>query len=94
MRDSSKTMYLGVDGGGTKTEYLLINGRGTIAAHVKTETSHHLQRGVVGAVSIIRNGIEQGAAALRNYKRHRLCVPRAARVWRKLEGCTVRRAYQ
>jgi|LSQX01.1.fsa_nt_gb N-acetylglucosamine kinase-like BadF-type ATPase len=59
MRDSSKTMYLGVDGGGTKTEYLLINGRGTIAAHVKTETSHHLQRGVVGAVSIIRNGIEQ-----------------------------------
>ncbi|HHY10271.1 MAG TPA: ATPase [Firmicutes bacterium] len=50
-------MYLGVDGGGTKTDFLLIDGEGSIKAHVRSPTSHYLQIGMTAAQDIIRRGI-------------------------------------
>ncbi|HPT82375.1 MAG TPA: BadF/BadG/BcrA/BcrD ATPase family protein [Limnochordia bacterium] len=52
-------MYLGMDGGGTKTDYILLDETGRIAAHVRTETTHYMQIGLDRAVALMRRAIER-----------------------------------
>ncbi|MBO9602800.1 MAG: N-acetylglucosamine kinase [Novosphingobium sp.] len=53
-----KTLYfLGVDGGGTKTEFVCIDGRGAVAARQIEDTTYHLQVGLDGAVRALEAGV-------------------------------------
>jgi N-acetylglucosamine kinase-like BadF-type ATPase len=50
-------MYLGVDGGGTKTAFVLIDARGEIRASHVTGCVSHLSEGVDGATALLAEGI-------------------------------------
>lgn len=50
-------IYLGVDGGGTKTAFMLINGDGEILAHITKESCHYKQVGIEGFTRILEEGI-------------------------------------
>lgn len=50
-------IFLGVDGGGTKTEFVCINGSGEVLARAVTGTTYHLEVGVDEAVSRLKQGI-------------------------------------
>ena len=50
-------MYLGVDGGGTKTAYALIDGRGRILASHLTASVSHLSEGFAAAASMLGEGV-------------------------------------
>lgn len=52
------SLFLGVDGGGTKTEFVCIDKHGIIRAQALTGTSYHLQIGLDEAVARLRQGIE------------------------------------
>ena len=52
------TLFLGVDGGGTKTEFVCIDGDGEVVARALTGTTYHLQVGFDEAVARIGHGIE------------------------------------
>ena len=54
---SEGALYLGVDGGGTKTEFVCIDGDGAIVARALTGTTYHLQVGLAGAVAQIEAGV-------------------------------------
>ena len=49
--------FLGVDGGGTKTEFVCIDGLGTIIARAVTGTTYHLEIGLDEAVNRLEQGI-------------------------------------
>src|SRR5438067_852670 len=49
--------YLGVDGGGTKTEFLCVDAGGEVVARHFETTAYHLQVGVAGAAEVLRSGI-------------------------------------
>ena len=51
-------LYLGVDGGGTKTEFVCIDGAGSVVARAVTGTSYHLQVGLDGARDRLREGVQ------------------------------------
>lgn len=51
------TFYLGVDGGGTKTEFVCTDASGAVVARALTGTTYHLQVGLDEAVARIRQGI-------------------------------------
>ncbi|WP_242140201.1 BadF/BadG/BcrA/BcrD ATPase family protein [Sphingomonas sp. TREG-RG-20F-R18-01] len=51
------TFFLGVDGGGTKTEFVCIDASGTVVARALTGTTYHLQVGVDVAVARIGEGV-------------------------------------
>ena len=51
------TFYLGVDGGGTKTEFVCSDASGAVVARAVTGTTYHLQVGLDEAVARIRQGI-------------------------------------
>lgn len=53
----SAPFYLGVDGGGTKTEFLCIDAEGREVARARTGTTYHLQVGVDGARAALAEGI-------------------------------------
>jgi N-acetylglucosamine kinase-like BadF-type ATPase len=53
-------MFLGVDGGGTKTEFVLIDDEGAVLARAVTGTSYHLQVGLEEA----ERRLVQGVAAV------------------------------
>lgn len=53
----SAPFFLGVDGGGTKTEFLCIDSEGRELARARTETTYHLQVGLDGAVDALARGI-------------------------------------
>lgn len=55
---SEAGFYLGVDGGGTKTEFVCIDGAGAVVARALTGTTYHLQVGFDGAVARLREGIQ------------------------------------
>lgn len=57
---SEGQVFLGVDGGGTKTEFVCIDGAGTVIARAVTGTTYHLQVGLDEAV----RRLEQGIAAV------------------------------
>jgi N-acetylglucosamine kinase-like BadF-type ATPase len=55
---SEARIFLGVDGGGTKTEFLCIDGAGTVLARQVEGTTYHLQVGLDGVVRALAAGIE------------------------------------
>ena len=50
-------IFLGVDGGGTKTEFVCIDVSGTVIARAVTGTTYHLQVGIDEAVRRLEQGI-------------------------------------
>lgn len=52
-----KRLFLGVDGGGTKTEFVCIDAAGSVAARQVDGTTYHLQVGLDGAVRALEAGI-------------------------------------
>jgi N-acetylglucosamine kinase-like BadF-type ATPase len=55
--DSSHRIFLGVDGGGTKTEFVLIDATGVIRARHQTSTTYYLQIGFDGLAKVLGEGI-------------------------------------
>jgi N-acetylglucosamine kinase-like BadF-type ATPase len=57
--------YLGVDGGGTKTEFLLVNESGRVLARQSAGSAYYLETGVDGLRTLLATGIaatlEQGS---------------------------------
>jgi N-acetylglucosamine kinase-like BadF-type ATPase len=51
------TLFLGVDGGGTKTEFVLVEADGKVVARALTGTTYHLQVGLDVAVARLAEGI-------------------------------------
>jgi N-acetylglucosamine kinase-like BadF-type ATPase len=49
--------YLGVDGGGTKTDFLLIDESGRILARQRAGSAYYLETGVDGLRTLLANGI-------------------------------------
>ena len=49
--------YLGIDGGGTKTAFEIINGNGNILSSLKTETCNYIQIGKEKFGKVIREGV-------------------------------------
>ena len=54
---SRKQIFLGVDGGGTKTEFVCIDDAGSVLARHMEGTTYHLQVGLDGAVQALQAGI-------------------------------------
>lgn len=52
-------VFLGVDGGGTKTRFALVDGRGLLLAQAQLGTSYHPQVGLDGVRDILARGVEQ-----------------------------------
>jgi len=50
-------MYLGVDGGGTKTSFVLVNKEGELLASHNEKTSYHIEVGMTAASKLIREGV-------------------------------------
>ena len=48
---------LGVDGGGTKTEFVLIDREGRVAAQHREAGAYHLQIGIDGLREVIGRGL-------------------------------------
>jgi N-acetylglucosamine kinase-like BadF-type ATPase len=48
--------FLGVDGGGTKTAFLIIDGNGTVCGRHEEGSSYHLQIGMSGLHAVLYNG--------------------------------------
>ncbi|PXA84842.1 N-acetylglucosamine kinase [Nostoc sp. 3335mG] len=58
------SLFLGVDGGGTKTEFVCIDDAGQVVERALTGTTYHPQVGLDGAVAMIRQGVAEICAAL------------------------------
>jgi N-acetylglucosamine kinase-like BadF-type ATPase len=56
--------FLGVDGGGTKTEFVCVDAHGTVAARQIEDTTYHLQVGLEGAVRALEAGVSGICAQL------------------------------
>ena len=54
-----KRYYIGVDGGGTKTKFLLCGEDGSVLGTHVTGTSHYLQCGYEGAAGVILDGLHE-----------------------------------
>jgi N-acetylglucosamine kinase-like BadF-type ATPase len=59
---TSLDVFLGVDGGGTKTEFVLIDAAGNVRARHQTATSYYLQIGFDGLEKVLSEGIAAVAA--------------------------------
>lgn len=64
---SERAIFLGVDGGGTKTEFVCIDETGTVVGRHVEGTTYHLQVGLDGAVRALQDGIA-GVCAQANLK--------------------------
>lgn len=53
----SGALYLGVDGGGTKTRFALVDAKGTLLAETQMGTTYHPQVGLDGVQRILAAGI-------------------------------------
>ncbi|MFW5988466.1 MAG: ROK family protein, partial [bacterium] len=51
--------YLGVDGGGTKTAFIIINDKGEILAYSVGPSCHYLENGLDTYRKVLKNGIEK-----------------------------------
>lgn len=49
--------YIGIDGGGTKTSFILADEKGFVISKVVTGTTHYMQVGLDGLENIIREGV-------------------------------------
>ena len=61
---TAPSYFLGVDGGGTKTEFVCIDGAGDVVARQIEGTTYHLQVGLDGAVQALESGIAGLAAQI------------------------------
>jgi N-acetylglucosamine kinase-like BadF-type ATPase len=61
---TDKPLFLGVDGGGTKTEFVCIDANGREVARATTGTTYHLEVGFQEAVERVRNGVTAICKAL------------------------------
>jgi N-acetylglucosamine kinase-like BadF-type ATPase len=61
---SDPRFFLGVDGGGTKTEFVCIDAAGAVVARQIEGTTYHLQVGLDGAVRALESGISGICAQL------------------------------
>jgi N-acetylglucosamine kinase-like BadF-type ATPase len=52
-----RTLFLGVDGGGTKTYFVLVDSDGNLAAAHEGPTSYHLQIGMDGVRGVLADGL-------------------------------------
>ncbi len=52
----SRSLFLGVDGGGTKTDFVLVDGVGNLAAH-QGPGAYHLEIGIAGLRDMLREGL-------------------------------------
>ncbi|HWO65230.1 MAG TPA: BadF/BadG/BcrA/BcrD ATPase family protein, partial [Umezawaea sp.] len=52
-------MFLGVDGGGTKTAFCLVDADGRIAAEARTESVYYLGEGLAIVEPLLRKGIDE-----------------------------------
>ncbi len=52
-------IYLGVDGGGTKTAFVLINDTGEVLARHESATCYYLSVGIEAARNVVLNGISE-----------------------------------
>ena len=50
--------YLGIDGGGTKTKFILCDEKGKILTSVEESTCHYLQVGLNGLTNVLKQGLE------------------------------------
>ncbi len=55
----SGALYLGVDGGGTKTRFAVIDAQATLLAEAQLGTTYHPQVGLDGVRAILAEGIDQ-----------------------------------
>lgn len=51
--------YLGIDGGGTCTSFIVATENGEIKAHYQTSTCHYQQVGFLGLITTLKNGIKE-----------------------------------
>lgn len=51
-------VYLGVDGGGTKTAFALIDHSGKVLGTLETGTCYHIEVGIDGARKVLENGVK------------------------------------
>ncbi|MET0288619.1 MAG: BadF/BadG/BcrA/BcrD ATPase family protein [Pseudoxanthomonas sp.] len=58
----STAFYLGVDGGGTKTRFALVDAAGVLRAEAQLGTTYHPQVGLEGVQRILAEGIAQALA--------------------------------
>lgn len=63
-------IYLGVDGGGTKTKFLLCNERGEMLAESIQPTSHYLQCGYEGLQKVMEDGLAQCLTVAKQPREH------------------------
>lgn len=54
---SDRRLFLGVDGGGTKTEFVCIDGDGEVVARCLTGTTYHLQVGLENSIGLLAEGV-------------------------------------
>ncbi|MEI9903465.1 MAG: BadF/BadG/BcrA/BcrD ATPase family protein [Asticcacaulis sp.] len=59
----ARGLYLGVDGGGTKTDFVLIDSGGHILGRYQGATSYYLQTGFDGLNHVLKDGVEAVLAA-------------------------------
>lgn len=52
-------MFLGLDGGGTKSAFVLMDRQGEIVARYKSSGSYYLQIGMEGLSSVLKNGVDE-----------------------------------
>jgi len=53
----SRSLFLGVDGGGTKTRFVLIDDAGTLVASHEGPSSYHLEIGIDGLRDVLSDGL-------------------------------------
>jgi N-acetylglucosamine kinase-like BadF-type ATPase len=51
------SLFLGVDGGGTKTQFVLVDGEGSLVASCEGPSSYHIEVGMEGLRSVLANGL-------------------------------------
>jgi N-acetylglucosamine kinase-like BadF-type ATPase len=51
------SLFLGVDGGGTKTRFVLVDGEGSLVASCEGPTSYHIEIGMEGLRNVLANGL-------------------------------------
>lgn len=59
MGGGARVLYLGVDGGGTKTRFALVDAAGTLLAEAQLGTTYHPQIGLDGVRQVLSAGVAQ-----------------------------------
>jgi N-acetylglucosamine kinase-like BadF-type ATPase len=62
--ESAEVLYLGIDGGGTKTEFALANGEGEILRTLHLASSNPSDIGIEAAITVLKDGIAEITAGI------------------------------